>query len=155
MEYPIEFIKSACDRLRGKFIAPRTWTGYLRLCGIKRWAKLVTEAEAAYLLTLARLKKEQCNKQWTRFHILRELRNPTVRMQINQAIADVFHLEAYGRDLPVIIRQCCEVNVSLRTIYRWAEKHKIKFSAGEKLTRTEVERWLAIVSQWKEKNNAA
>jgi hypothetical protein len=70
--------------------------------------------------------------------------NPLFQLHIAEAIYDARFTNALGKDLPEIILRVTGRQVTVRTLYRWAQKQRVTFTLGKRLTRPEVEQWI----QW-------
>jgi hypothetical protein len=147
-EYPIDWMKTACESVYRSAIADRTWRDWLRICEVAPYKKEVTKQQAVYLLTLARIKMESPrNKKVTLFHVKWKLRSePLAEMQLHEAVTNAYYTNATGADLPEIILRCTGRKVNIRTLYRWAEKHRVAFTKGKRLSKPEVEQWLSWAS---------
>jgi len=144
---PLDWVHQACVAVYGKPLRERAWRTWKRTCEVKRHASVCSQEEAAYLLTLAHIKRY---KPRARIDLLQVKMAIAKQGQPIEAIAskihENFYLDASGRDLPEIIRQVTGRTISMRHLYRLAEKHKLRLRAGEKIPRAEIQQWVDIVS---------
>lgn len=146
-KYPTRWIKLAADQIIGKEVAPSTWRKWLRLFNVPAWERSLTTDQAILICTYAHLRKSKPNEQIGIIavkHRLREvpLNAETLQEQIEQGL----FINAKGKDLPRLIRQYTGKQVTLRTLYRWADKHKLEFGASKRLGRPEIKKWLELAS---------
>jgi hypothetical protein len=146
-EYPLEWVKMASDQVYGACLSERAWRKWLRICKVKQWSRVVGVEQATYLLTLAYLKKSHPRKAIGYVHVKQQLKlTPYTHQQLQEQIDQAFYAQATGRDLPNLIRQVTGRKVTIRTLYRWAEKHKLQFGVSKPIPHPEVQRWIDIAS---------
>lgn len=146
-EYPLEWVKMAAEQVYGVGVADRTWRKWLRICRIQAWSRNATIHEATLLLTLAYLKKAHPRKAIGYVHVKQQLKAaPISPYQLHEQIDEAFFSQATGRDLPNLIRQVTKKTVSIRTLYRWADKYKLRFGLRESIPRPEIQKWIDIAS---------
>lgn len=143
---PLDWVLQACVAVYGKPLRERAWRNWKRTCEVKRHASECSQEQAAYLLTLAHIKRY---KPRARIDLLQVKMTIAKQGQPIEAIAskihENFYLDAFGRDLPEIVRQVTGRTISMRHLYRLAEKHKLRLRAGEKIPRAEIQKWIDIV----------
>ncbi len=143
--YPSLWLKITCEQIYRKQITSRTWRDWLRLCQVPQYSREVGSKQALLLLTLAHLKRENPYKKITLLQIKLKLSsNSYAEVQLVEAMNNAYYTTARGKDLPEIILRITGKQVTLRTLYRWAQKQQVHLKAGETLSRPEVERWI----QW-------
>lgn len=146
-EYPLEWVKMAADQIYGSCLSDRAWRKWLRICKVKQWSRSVEMEQATYLLTLAYLKKSHPRKAIGFVHVKQQLKvTPYTHQQLQEQIDQAFYSQATGKDLPNLIRQVTGRVVTIRTLYRWADKYKLQFGAGKRIPKPEVQRWIDIAS---------
>ncbi len=146
-KYPLDWLKTSCEQVHCRPIAERTWRKWLRLCEVQQYAREVEKQQALWLLTLAYMKKLEPNKKFTLFQIKFKLSgNPYAELHLAEAIYNACFTNAVGKDLPEIILRVTGKQVTLRTLYRWAQKQRITFKLGKRLTRPEVEQWIRLAA---------
>ena len=144
---PLDWIKTACEAIYGRAIADRTWRGWKRICEIDGYQREASATQAAHLCTLAKLKRDRPNIQIGLFQIRMEMTRLERPVEaIASQVYDCFYTKATGRDLPTIIRQVTGRTVSTRTLYRWAEKHNLRFRLSEKIPRQQIQKWIDLSS---------
>lgn len=145
---PLDWIKTACEAIYGSAIGDRTWRGWKRICEIDRYVREVGATQAAYLCTLAKLKRDRPNVRIGLFQIRMELTKLNKPVEaIASQVYECFYTTATGRDLPTIIRQVSGRTVSTRTLYRWAEKHNLQFRLSEKIPIEQIQVWIDLGSK--------
>lgn len=146
-QYPLEWVKMACDQVYGKNLSDRAWRKWLRICKVKAWSRSVEPEQATYLLTLAYLKKSHPRKAIGFVHVKQQLKvMPCSHKQLQEQIDQAFYAQAKGRDLPNLIRQVTGRVVTVRTLYRWADKYKLQFGVSKPIPKPEVQKWIDIAS---------
>ncbi|HEY9748374.1 MAG TPA: hypothetical protein V6C63_06840 [Allocoleopsis sp.] len=146
-EYPLEWVKMAADQVYGSCLSERAWRKWLRICKVKPWSRSVGSEQATWLLTLAYLKKSYPRKSIGYVHVKQQLKSaPMPEYLLQEQIDNAFYAQATGKDLPDLIRQVTGRVVTLRTLYRWADKHKLQFGASKPIPKPEVQRWIDIAS---------
>jgi hypothetical protein len=146
-EYPMEWIKFGVDQFFGSEISPSGWRKWLRLIGVRPWKRTLSPQESIYLITYAHLRKKSPNKPIGLIAIKRHLQQIpyTPEMLAEQVEKGVF-TPVTGRDMPTVIRQHTGKQVSLRTLYRWAEIHKLEFGVSKPMPKSEIQKWIDIAS---------
>lgn len=144
-KYPLDWVKVSCEEVFCRSINERTWRNWLRLCQVQPYSREVDSEQTLWLLTLAYMKKPQPTKKITLLQIKFKLKEkPFTQLHLAEAIYNARFANAQGKDLPEIILRVTGRQVTLRTLYRWAQKQRVTFRCSKLLTRTEVEQWI----QW-------
>jgi len=148
--YPVNWVRLACQHIYGHVIADTTWRLWLRTCQVKPRTKDVSKQVAQWLMTLAFLKREKPlggrGNQVRLIDCIALLKSkPHLVAQLDQEMRDAIYVEGLdGRQLPEFIYRATRRMVSVRTLYRWAKKHKVNFRVGRAIAPSDIDRLIAI-----------
>ncbi|MCG6138445.1 MAG: DNA-binding protein [Nostoc sp. LLA-1] len=142
--YPLPWVKTACEHVYAKNICPRTWQKWLRICGIQPYARQACLKECCYLLGLAYLKRQNMCKKYSLFDVALLLKQDKERFASLGINVEEPELPLSGKQLPAYLFHKTRRKISLRTIYRWASKHNIPFSASKIITPEELNQWIKL-----------
>ncbi|MDZ8066981.1 MAG: DNA-binding protein [Nostoc sp. DedQUE08] len=142
--YTLAWVKTACEHVLGKSISIRAWRKWLRICGVKQYARQVRLKECCYLLGLAYLKSQNLFKKYSLSDVSLLLKKDQERFAQFGIDLEEPDFPLSGRELPNFIYDRTKRKISLRTVYRWAEKHSIPFSVSRIIPPQELIRWLEL-----------
>lgn len=146
-EYQICNIRNAANQIYGKEISPSAWRKWLRLFDVPRWSRTLTAQQSLFILTYAHLRKQNKIVEIGKKKVIEEIKKiPKSPEKLYECVDETLFQYARGRDLPCVIRQVTGRQVSLRTVYRWAEAHKLKFGANTVIDSKDVQRLIDIAS---------
>ncbi len=146
-KYPVQWIKLAADQTYGSEVASSTWRKWLRLFNVRAWDRHIKSEQAILLLTYAHLRRHNPNKGIGVIDVRNYLKTvPYSAKTLREQVEEALFIQATGRDMPTLIRQYTGKAVTLRTLYRWAKRHKLEFGASKPILKPELKRWLDIAS---------
>lgn len=145
-KFSIPWLQAAAEHVYGKSITDRSFRKWLRICGIKPYSREVSKSDCKIILGLAFLKSQQPYKKFTRLDAMKLIISDRMLSQnLNEALGDSIVVERLpGKQAPTFIQRSTGRVVSVRTLYRWAKKHGLKFSAKTPVPRTTLDKFLEI-----------
>jgi hypothetical protein len=145
--YPLDWVRLAAHQVYGRPLGDRAWRKWLRVCQVPQWSREADTDQATLLLTLAYLKRQHPRKAIGIVHLKQQLKTgPVSEVWLKEQVEQAFYTQATGKDLPHLLRQVTGKRVTLRTLYRWARKHRLQFGASQPIPRSEIQRWIDIAS---------
>jgi hypothetical protein len=146
-KFPAYWIKLAVDQVYGTEVASSTWRKWLRLFDVKPRSHYLTVEQSIFLLTYAHLRRYKPNKGLGVIDVKNHLKAyPYALKTFKEQVEQALFIETKGRDMPTLIRQYTGKTVTLRTLYRWAKRHKLEFGVSKPILKPELKRWLDIAS---------
>lgn len=144
MLYPLEYIQRAATLIYGRNITSRTWRRWKRICKIGAHKRSVSYEQAVYVLTLAYLRRKYPRKLISIIQIKDQLKEkPFTQEQLQEAL-NFDNVPVLGKELPNYLRQRTGRQVTLRTLYRWAQNYRLEFGASRYIPAEELNRWVNL-----------
>lgn len=147
MLYPTDFVHQACSQIYGSEISERTLRRWKNICHIPAWARQLNRDQVHLLMTFAYLRSKYPKKELCYVDVKRQLLSKPLGVLLLEP-----HLEASGeplkgKDLPNFIYEVTKKRVTLRTLYRWANKYSLEFGAKRAIPDIQIEIWLNLASR--------